>query len=111
MAMKYGWFGNLTDPSRSDITNKIANTSMTHYMPYGLRGRTSFSSYETGADDAIRQVGGTDVKVLLEIPSAAVGNSSFVTSMVHTPKSKDSTWKSRTNMDTARWMSRSSKVA
>ena len=81
MSMKYGWFGNQEVPSSSDISNKIANTAMTHYMPYGLRGMSTFSAYKARADAILNQVGDTGIKVLLEIPSAAVGNGSFITSI------------------------------
>lgn len=81
MSMKYGWFGNQEVPTSSDISSKIANTAMTHYMPYGLRGMSTFSDYKERADAILNQVGDTGVKVLLEIPSAAVGNAAFLTSI------------------------------
>ncbi len=81
MSMKYGWFGNREVPTSSDISSKIANTAMTHYMPYGLRGLSPFSAYKERADAILNQVGDTGVKVLLEIPSAAVENPPFAASI------------------------------
>ena len=81
MSMKYGWFGNQEVPSSSDISEKIANTAMTCYMPYKLRSAASFAAYKREADKFLNKVGDTGVKVLLEIPAAALGNGAFVTSI------------------------------
>ena len=81
MSMKYGWFGNQEVPSSSDISEKIANTAMTCYMPFKLRSAASFAAYKKEADKFLNKVGDTGVKVLLEIPAAALGNGAFVTSI------------------------------
>lgn len=80
MAIQYGWFGNASVPTSTDIGN-MDGTAITHYMPYGLREITTFSSYETAADAVLAKVSGTNIKVLLEIPSAAVGDSTFVSAI------------------------------
>ena len=95
MALHYGWFGNTEGGPDNDELKLMevpepANayydrgTAIDRFMWYGLRDIGNFNSYKTFADKVVDLVDDTSIKVLLEIPTAAAGNSSFINSIEST---------------------------
>ena len=95
MALHFGWFGNTDDGPDNDQLKLMEDpnpanayydrgTAIDRYMWYGLRTIGNFDSYKTFADKVVDLVDDTSIKVLLEIPTAAKGDSTFINSINNT---------------------------